>query len=298
MTEAIAIDAGGTSAGVDPVGGGLAWCRVGGVDVVEPRAAGGAGRTCSGSVLFPWPNRVRGGRWRQGDLERRLEVTEPERGHANHGLVLGTAFDVEACSAASVRLSAPVGPAPGYPFALRLVVRYAVSSDGLDVRYEATNLGDADAPVAIGAHPYLRVGDVPTAELRLELPVASRFAFDDALIPVGEGPLTDDDTALPTGLAVGDRELNACYRRDVAAIRPARVVAPDGSAVELDADDELAFWQVYACSDFPRAAGPAGAVAIEPMSAPPDALNSGLGLRALTPGERWNVGWRLRYRPA
>ena len=63
-------------------------------------------------------------------------------------------------------------------------------------------------------------------------------------------------------------------------------------------NDELAFWQVYACSDFPRAGGTARALAVEPMTAPPDALNSGTGLRLLAPDERWGVGWRLRYRPA
>ena len=298
MTEAIVLDSGGASAGVDPVGGGLAWCRVGGVDVVEPRAVGGAGRFCSGSVLFPWPNRVRGARWRQGDVEHVLETTEPRRGHANHGLVLATVFEVDERSAGSVRLSAPVGPAPGYPFALRLVVRYAVDDGGLAVRYEVANLGVTPAPVAVGAHPYLRVGDVPAGELRLELPVASRFAFDEGLIPVGERPLTGEDAGLLDGVVLGDRDLNACYRRDVASGRAARVVAPDGSAVELEADDELAFWQVYACPDFPRAGGTVRALAVEPMTAPPDALNSGTGLRLLAPDERWGVGWRLRYRPA
>ncbi len=106
MTGAVVLEGGGTTAGVDPVGGGIAWCRVGGVDVVEPRAAGGAGRFCTGSVLFPWPNRVRGARWRHGGVEHRLEVTEPQRGHANHGLVLATVFEVEERSAGSVRLRA------------------------------------------------------------------------------------------------------------------------------------------------------------------------------------------------
>jgi aldose 1-epimerase len=270
---------------------------VGGIDVVEPRAAGGAGRFCAGRVLFPWPNRVRGARWLQDGVERRLDVTEPERGHANHGLVLGAPFRVESRAAGAVRVSALVGPAPGYPFALRLVVRYAVDDEGLAVRYEVTNVGDLPAPVAIGAHPYLRVGDVPTEELTLELPAVGRFTLDEALIPVAEGPLTGEHAALPTGMPLGERTLNECYVR-AAGWSPACVVAPDGAAVELDADDDFAFLQVFVCDDFPRAAGPARAIAVEPMTAPPDALNSGRGLRWLDPGEDWALGWRLRYRPA
>lgn len=297
MTEAIVLEAGGTSAGIDPVGGGIAWCRVGGVDVVEPRDAGGAGRFCTGAVLFPWPNRVRAARWVQDGTVRTLDVTEPERGHANHGLVLDAPFRVDAATAGTVRLTAVVGPAPGYPFTLRLAVRYSADDGGLAVRYEIANAGEAVAPVAIGAHPYLRVGAVPTERLTVELPVTGMFTLDEALIPAGVGPLTGEHAALPTGLRLGRRTLNACYVR-AAGRSPARVVAPDGAAVELEADDDFAYLQVFACDDFPGPGGVARAVAIEPMTTPPDALNSGRGLRWLAPGENWAPGWRLRYRAA
>jgi len=212
-------------------------------------------------------------RWRHGDVEHRLDVTEPVRGHANHGLVMGATFHVDDRTRESVRLATPVGPAAGYPFAVRLVVRYAVNDDGLDVRYSATTLRPEPAPAAIGAHPYLRVGDVPVERLTLQLPVASRFTLDAGLIPVAEGPLTGDHAALPAGLPLGERRLNECYTR--AGSSPARLVAPDGSAVELDPDDDFAFLQICVTDEFQEEAGPRRAVAVEPMSAPPDALNSG-----------------------
>ena len=37
------------------------------------------------------------------------------------------------------------------------------------------------------------------------------------------------------------------------------------------------------------------AVALEPMTAPPDALNSGTGLIWLEPGESWTSSWGVRY---
>ena len=37
------------------------------------------------------------------------------------------------------------------------------------------------------------------------------------------------------------------------------------------------------------------AVAIEPMTAAPNALNTGLGLRWLEPDENWVVRWGIRY---
>src|SRR4051812_7503826 len=42
----------------------------------------------AGRVLAPWPNRVRDGRYAFDGDEHRLELSEPERGNALHGLVL------------------------------------------------------------------------------------------------------------------------------------------------------------------------------------------------------------------
>jgi aldose 1-epimerase len=40
---------------------------------------------------------------------------------------------------------------------------------------------------------------------------------------------------------------------------------------------------------------PRQALAVEPMTAPPDALNSGQGLLWLEPEQSWEGSWGLRY---
>ena len=45
---------------------------------------------------------------------------------------------------------------------------------------------------------------------------------------------------------------------------------------------------MFTPSDFP---GRGRAVAVEPMTCPPDALNSGDGLVRLAPGESWTGAW-------
>ena len=62
---------------------------------------------------------------------------------------------------------ADVVPAPGYPFELATAVRYQLTADGLLVSHSLTNMGSRPAPVAVGAHPFLRLGSVPTDELTL-----------------------------------------------------------------------------------------------------------------------------------
>ena len=69
-----------------------------------------------------------------------------------------------------------------------------------------------------------------------------------------------------------------------------RLAAPDGTT-ELWADPAFGYVQVFTPPDL---VGRGRAVAVEPMTCPPDALNSGDGLITLGPGETWSGSWGLR----
>jgi aldose 1-epimerase len=71
--------------------------------------------------------------------------------------------------------------------------------------------------------------------------------------------------------------------------------APDGREVQLVQDEDHPYVQVFTTPIYPKVGGPGLAIAIEPMTAAPDALNSGLGLHWVEPGVTWNVGWGIRY---
>src|SRR5215207_10452437 len=49
-----------------------------------------------GALLSPWPNRVVDGRYEFDGVEHQLALTEPERGHALHGLAVWHDFSVVA----------------------------------------------------------------------------------------------------------------------------------------------------------------------------------------------------------
>jgi aldose 1-epimerase len=69
-----------------------------------------------------------------------------------------------------------------------------------------------------------------------------------------------------------------------------RLLGPDGG-VELWAEPAFGWVQVFTPDDHP---GRGRAVAVEPMTCPPDALNSGTDLITLAPGETWQGSWGLR----
>lgn len=47
------------------------------------------------------------------------------------------------------------------------------------------NTGRRPAPVAVGAHPFLRLGDVPTEELALYINADTHIEVDEHLNPTG-----------------------------------------------------------------------------------------------------------------
>jgi aldose 1-epimerase len=279
-------------ASVDLTGGGLRLLHVDGVPLVEEHPAGSPVPAASGAVLFPWPNRVRDGRWSADGVEHQLTITEPERLTANHGLVAGRRFAAVGRAPESVTVRVEVQDEPGYPFHLRLDLTYRLLPDGIAVDAEVRTLDGRTAPCALGFHPYPRVGAHSVDALTLDVEVDLTVEVDDRLLPVAVHAV--DPGRRPTSLA--GVVLNDCWRSvpGPEGRHTHRLTGPDGIGVVMRAEPDLRWVQVYTCPDFPGAEEPRRAVAIEPMSAPPDALRSGTDLRWIAPGEPWTTGWSLR----
>jgi aldose 1-epimerase len=266
--------------------------RVGGRDLLEPTVMSDRPPGMAGAILAPWPNRVEGARWTHAGHELQLAVTEPELGHANHGLLLDTDFEALAAEPGSLLLGGQIGAQTGYPFSLEVRVQYRLHRLGIEVVIAVRNDGDATAPVAIGAHPYLRV---PAGEAELQVDADTAHTLDDAFIPRERFPVGGTWWDLRQRRAMEDAPSHATYEH----AGPARelvhsLTAPDGSVVEVRADADFRWTQLYVHDALAADDGPRRAVAIEPMTAPPNALRTGIGLRRLEPGESWRVGYGIR----
>lgn len=250
----------------------------------------------AGIVLVPWPNRVAGARWSLDGEEQRLDATEPSTGNASHGLLRNTGYAVAGRTDDTVTLTATVFPQHGYPFHLGTEVHYALVDDGVTVTHTLVNRGRRAAPVAVGAHPYLAVGDVPAEELVVHVRAGTYLEVDDRQIPVTARPVDGTAYDLRSGARVGDVRLDTAFTdlEQTEGEHRHRLVAPDGSVTELWTEPAFGYVHVYVKDGFAGPDGPVTAVAVEPMTAPADALNSGAGLRWLEPGDRWSVTWGIR----
>jgi len=283
---------------------------VDGVQLTEPYGRETVAPMGCGMVLAPWPNRVRDAVWQWEGETQLLDVTEPKLHNASHGLLRNTGYALVQRAPTSLTLGALIAPQHGWPFLLDTRVSYELDADGVTVTHEVTNLSERTAPWAVGAHPYFRVGDVPSEELTVTLTGATRLELDERSNPVGVHPVDDGDGSydLRDGRPARGLTLNTGYgelanrdgRADVAWL-----TAPDGSCTTLWADAAFGWIQAYTPSDFPResADGDHGpgvglAIALEPMTAPPNALNSGIDLIRLEPGASWAGSWGVRYTAA
>ena len=291
----------GVRAEIGSVAAVLRSLTVHGADLTLPIPADRPPAMCNGIILSPWPNRVRAGRWMLDGAPQQLDITEPDRGGALHGLLQFAEYQVTEQSPDAVTLAATIFPQHGWPFLLETWVRYELAPDGLTVTHGARNLSAAPAPYATGSHPYLRVGNAPIAELELTVPASSYFEVDDRLDPIGEVTVEGTAYDVRTPHRVGDLAFDTAFgevqhanaadgRGDVAWL-----TAPDGSRTTLWQSTAWGYVQVFTTHEMPTADGQIDAIAIEPMTAPPDALNSGQGLIWLGQGETWEGSWGLRY---
>lgn len=277
------------------VGASLRLLRFGGRDLVRSASADRIRPNYRGALLVPWPNRVVDGSYTFDGVAHQLGLSEPERGHALHGLLAWADWATVEQSDSSVRLRATVVPQEGYPFRLTVEVTYTLDDDGLTTSVTALNTCPHAAPYGVAPHPYLVAGDGRVDEWTLRLPAATVLEVTpDRLIPTSLIPVSGDfDFRAPRQIrsAFLDHAFTDLQYDD--GMATVRVTGADGHGAAVSFGRDLPWVQVHT-GDLP--ADPAGSrrgVAVEPMTCPPDAFNSGTDLVVLQPGAEHTASWRI-----
>ncbi|MDF2509088.1 MAG: galactose mutarotase [Microbacterium sp.] len=272
-------------------------------DLVVPFDADAVRPGYRGTTLAPWPNRIVDGRYSFGEEEQQLALTEPERGHALHGLLAWVEFEDRLVLDDRVVLAAVIPPQTGYPFRVEVEVEYRVDAEGLHQTVTGHNVGADAAPWGTGPHPYLvagpstgsgaqRVDDwillLPASEV---LTVTPDRLSPVAVEPVAQHPEWDFRSARPIGDVFIDHAFTGLARdRGVAEVR---LTAAGGHGVGMAWDERCPWVQVHT-ADTPAVEGTHRiGLAVEPMTCPPDAFNSGVDLVTLEPGATHAASWRI-----
>lgn len=287
------------TATIASVGATLRTLRHRGRDLVVPFDADEVRPAYRGATLAPWPNRVVDGRYSFRGTDYQLPLTEPKRGHALHGLAGWLDFvDLERTSD-RVLLATTIEAQEGYPFQLQVRVEFRLDGDGLHTTVTTRNTGREAAPYGTGPHPYLVAGEGGVDDWTLTLPASQVLTVTpDRLMPVD---LVDVASPGATALdfreprQIGDTFIDHAFTglsRNPAGVAEVRVTAPSGTGVAMRWDASCPWVQVHT-ADQPVAAVNRIGLAVEPMTCPPDAFNSGTDLITLQPGAYASAAWTI-----
>jgi aldose 1-epimerase len=280
------------------VGGGVREYAVGDRDVLDPYPLDAVCDGAHGALLIPWPNRLADGRYSFEGQEHQLALTEPEKHNAIHGLLRWRNWRALGQAGNRVVMGTRLHPLTGWPFTLDVSVAYELTDDGLMVETHATNIGDGPCPFGSGQHPYLSPGRGEAIDgCTLELVARTRIDTDpERQLPTGREPVQGTEYDFSSAREIGPLEIDYAFTdlaRDARGRAWLRLGCPDGRTVELWSDEAYPVMEVYTADTLAPERRRTG-LGAEPMSCPPNALQTGESVVRLEPGEQHVGRWGVR----
>jgi aldose 1-epimerase len=255
-------------------------------------------------ILFPFPNRIRGGRFRWAGRDFQLPLT-PGHPHSLHGFCLDRAWRVidQQSDAVTGQFHLSVD-APDrrelWPADFVIEVCYRLSGPVLSMDVQISNPSDVVLPWGLGTHPYFKLPPGPSGDFAaclVQVPARAAWTLVECL-PTGERRPVDQRTNLQAPTSIAGRKLD-----DVLT----GLTAPGGEITTRIIDPQAGLQVVQL---FPGAFRElvvftppwTHAVCLEPYTCVTDAVNlqsAGIdaGLRTLDPGESFRTAITIRAEP-
>jgi aldose 1-epimerase len=265
-------------------------------------------------ILFPFPNRIRDGRFRFGGKEYELPRNDPAKKNAIHGWAPRfpwrvTGYGAESDGGWVHGDFRPSIDAPEvrhlWPSDFLLSVVYRFTERALRVETSVRNVGDGSLPFGLGFHPYFRFpcADATVERYRLLAPARSVWELVENL-PTGAKEGVTDDLNWNAPRPVNSTALDTLYtdlgavaeRGDGMILRAAIGHVHHPGAVQIWTDP--CFGESVLFTPPHRQA-----LCVEPYTCATDAVNLAArgidaGWRVLEPGGKWSAAVEFRWEPA
>ena len=236
-------------------------------------------------LLYPWANRLAGHDYMLDGSHVALPPGPPlvhceEHGLPIHGLLHAsphwrvTSKD-ENQIAARLDFAAHPRLIAAFPFPHVLGITASLSTDRVTITTTVRPTSGARVPIAFGFHPYLRLPGLPRAAWQVTLPARRHLRLDERGIPTGAG-----ERRPAARFELADRSFDDGY--DGLASRSGFSVAGGGRTITVELESGYPAAQLFSPrnKDF---------ICFEPMTAPTNALRSGVGLRWVAPGDAFSA---------
>lgn len=243
-------------------------------------------------ILFPFPNRLRDGRYVHEGKTYQFPINNADTGNAIHGFSNNVKMDVTSVETTENegKLTCSYthdGSHESYPFRFTFKVTFILRGSNLDVEMALTNEDSTTIPVGLGWHPYFRLSE-KSDDVFLKMPDCQLVEIDELMIPTGE---KSDFTDFQTTTQIRDGFLdNGFYIKN--QTQNAEVILSSNVG-------KLTCWQETGVGkwNFVQVFTPPHrmSIAVEPMTCNVDAFNNKDGLTILKPSETLQGRFGVRF---
>ncbi|RED96130.1 aldose 1-epimerase [Marinoscillum furvescens] len=228
------------------------------------------------SILFPYPNRLRDGKYTFEGEEFQFPINEPATNNQLHGMVYNSSFEVVDTTASPSEASLKLvheydGGLDYYPFPFRLSVTYTHTKSDFKVLFELENTGNRTLPYGLGWHPYFQFNGESINNCTFICDGLEQVVLADRSLPNGERKLRDAND-----FVLAEHELDHAYQ--IKGANRSYTLANGTIKLDFEVSEAMDYLQLFT---------PPGraAVAVEPMTCNVNAFENGEGLKILAAGD-------------
>jgi aldose 1-epimerase len=244
-------------------------------------------------ILFPYPNRLRDGRYMHQGKEYQFKINNAATQNSIHGfskdvVMHVTNTKVSARSASITCRYQHLATHIAYPFRFTFQITYILRGSHFEVKMSFKNEDTIPIPVGLGWHPYFRISE-KSDDSFLEMPDCLSVVIDERMLPTGE---KIDFIDFKNIKKIDNTVLDNCFY--------IKNQTENAQTILQSKKGKLTFWQETGPQkwNFLQIFTPPHrmSVAIEPMTCNVDVFNNQDGLISLSPKQTLKAGFGLSFK--
>lgn len=231
------------------------------------------------ALLCPFPNRVEDGVYNFDNKVYQLNCNQVKEHNALHGLIYNQTFEIVNQFQNHEKLVLDLkyisdGSDEGFPFKYEVYVSYQLKSQSFKCEIKVANIDAHPFPFALGWHPYFLTSEKDESTLQFE--AKNQLINNYRNIPIDVKPRSE------AVILKYDQSYDDCFELSNKTVH---FRTPEYH-LTLELESASNYLQIYTPKN-------ENVIAIEPMTAPANSFNNGLGLQILEAGASHTESWVL-----
>ncbi len=236
--------------------------------------------TYASSILFPFANRIKDGKYNFNGNDFEFPVNVKEENNALHGLVFDKTFELintelNEQSATIVLEYEKKTESVGFPYSFTIQLVYCFTEDNMSLEINVKNTDTKAFPFTLGWHPYFSSSNLSESNIKFD--ATEKMILDKRNITIDSEKV---DTS--KGIAIKNNQFDDCWSLQTDEV----VFTTPEYKLQFNATGNNNFLQVYTP---PKK----NTIAIEQTTGVSDSFNNKIGLKVLNANDTYGIKWSL-----